>query len=167
MVKIETCALLEVTQSVSGRAGAVFYPPTLEIRTSILSLLNTASCRGNRSGTTAMVPDKILRVSFPLLLAQGWKVISYVWLFTWGLKRTMLTQQCTRVLFTWIHLSLSLKGLTQGRGSAWVQHVVFTFRFAKLVSFFPSVLFCVWASNLPGPRWNTVSSSCQAKKNKI
>ena len=131
MVKIETCALLAVTQSVSGWAGTMFYPPTLKIRTSILSLLNITSCRGNRSWATAMVPGKILRVSFPLLLAQGWKVISCVWLFTWGLKRTMLTQQCTRVLFIWIHLSLSLKGLPQGRGSVWEQLVVFTFRSAK------------------------------------
>lgn len=88
MVKIETGALLEVTQSMSGWAGTMFYPSTLKIRTSILSLLNIASCKGNRSGATA-IPGKILRVSFPLFLAQGWKVISCVWLFTWDSKENV------------------------------------------------------------------------------
>lgn len=165
MVKIETGALLEVTQSMSGWAGTMFYPSTLKIRTSILSLLNIASCKGNRSGATA-IPGKILRVSFPLFLAQGWKVISCVWLFTWDSK-----EQC------WLNnaggcyssgsISLTVfRGCPKGGAPSGRSRWSFPSDLPKLVSFFPSVLFCVWPSNLPGPRWNIVSSSCHVKKNK-
>lgn len=136
------CVWPKVTLLVSGWTGTMSYPPNSKIKTSephehrFLQREQWYNyCQGPKQD-----PQGFIFSHF----SAGRKVVSCVWLFTWGMLQNKDP-----------HRSYSSRPISHMVVGGWPKGgATLCLDVPELLSFFPSVPFCVWASNLPRAKMN-------------